>query len=69
MQSGDHAPARQAVAKLMLNGPNSEVAEYWLSKWHSDIPPTLGAFNRRPVWQHTPAIAIFEVQQNKSPAA
>ena len=65
MRCRDHERARAAVAALKLSGANREVAEYWLSRWHDDRPPSMSGFQQDNILQHTPAENIFEIRENE----
>ena len=61
MPAWDKARARAAIESLELDEANLSVANYWLSLWNEDGPPTRERFDPRSVVEHLPAIAMFEV--------
>ena len=57
----DRDKARAALDIATLAETNRDVADYWLSLWTTEGPPTREHFEPRQVLKHLPAVAIFEV--------
>lgn len=53
--------AANAIRSLGLCDTNAALADYWLSQWREDQPPTRSNFNPARVRKHLPGIALFEV--------
>jgi hypothetical protein len=53
--------AKQALNEFRPSGANREVADYWLSLWKAQSPPTREQFDPKSVAKHLSGIAIFEL--------
>ncbi len=62
MADWDRAKALAALEAFKLTGTNAAVAEYWLSLWDGDRPPSRGAFNPARLRDMLPAIALMQVE-------
>ena len=61
MATWDRDRACAALDAMALAETNRDVADYWLSLWTADGPPTRERFEPRRIPKHLPALAIFEV--------
>ena len=59
--SQKYLEAANAVRALDLCETNAALADYWLSQWRDDAPPTRSEFNPSRVRKHLAGIALFEV--------
>ena len=53
--------AKFALAELRVAGSNREVADYWLSLWSNDAPPTREQFKPGLAKKYLSSMAVFEV--------
>ncbi len=66
MQSWTHENAAKALSAIDPHGFNREIADYWLSLWQSDTPPTRASFDPMKIVSHLSAVAIFEVRPGET---
>ncbi|MBI3676487.1 MAG: hypothetical protein HY243_07700 [Proteobacteria bacterium] len=51
--------AKRAIDLLALNGPNADVAAYWLALWKGKCAPLRASFSLKDLGENAPAAAIF----------
>lgn len=62
MKRWKHADAGAAIARLSLMQTNAAIADYWLSLWDGDRPPTRASFNPMRIASHLPSVALIAVR-------
>jgi hypothetical protein len=58
--------ARAAIGSLRLEGPNMQVADYWLSLWRGDRAPQFASFDPKRLPGFQPAFAVLAVTPHVS---
>jgi hypothetical protein len=53
--------ARAAIGSLQLEGPNAQLADYWLSLWRGDRAPQFVSFDPKRLPGFQPALAVLAV--------
>lgn len=61
MRNWSFRSAQVAIEQLALDGPNREVAEYWLSLWNGNAPPQGCGFSLSQLGANAPAAALLEL--------
>lgn len=66
MRSWKFEDALTTLERMGLTGSNLAVAQYWLSLWQGDRPPTRSAFNPARIAKRLPAVALIQVREGET---